>query len=193
MANAQKTDGDDDHEGTLSRRQFIQGVIAASAAASAAGLSTGVMSASSAVLPTTVLTMEQGRALTRIVNHLIPAEGVMPGAGGLGIAAYIDTALAAAPHLRRHFLDLLTALPDADAVSQLSEAELDSLLRRVEHEQSESFDILLQATYSGYYSHPQVQTALEWVDFERLPPRWEPFDSALLDQVRKRGAVYKNL
>jgi hypothetical protein len=186
-------DDESGHDGTISRRRFIHGVIATSATAGLAGLAAGTASASTAATPTSVLNPEQGRVLTRILNQLIPAEGVMPGAGELGVVAYIDKALAAAPHLRRHILGVLGALPDSDVFDQLSEVELERLLRRIEQEQSESFDILVQAAYGGYYSHPQVNAALGWVDIEQPPADWEPFDVALLDPVRKRGPVYRDV
>jgi len=184
------SDNETDRHGTVSRRRFIQGVIATSATAGIVGLPT-VTGATAA--PTRVLTTAQGRALTRVVNQLIPAEGAMPGAGTLGVVEYIDKALAVAPHLRRHILTVLTALPDSATLEQLSAADLDRQLRHIEQEQNESFDILLQATYSGYYTHPRVVAALGWTDFEQLPDHWEPFDVRLLDNVRNRGSIYKDV
>ena len=181
-------DGNGDREATVSRRQFIQGVIATSATAGLVGLPTGAGAA--AVGPPQVLTPEQRRMLTRVVDHLIPAEGAMPGAGDLEVVDYIDRALAVAPHLRRHILNVLRALPDPNKLDRLSESDLDRLLREIEREQNESFDILVQATYSGYYSHPRVNAALGWTDFEQLPHDWQPFDVRLLDGVRKRGPLY---
>ena len=177
-----------DSEGTLSRRQFMQGVMVASAAAAGVAGAPTLAAKASAAPGAKVLTLEQVRVLGAVLNRIIPAEGVMPAAGDLGIAGFIDEALGAAPHLSDHFVRLLTTLPSGDAFTRLSEAGLDSLLHQTEQQQSESFDILIQATYTGYYSHRRVLAGLGWVSDHES----EPFDTTLLDEVRKRGLMYKD-
>ena len=189
MATTKKTGTNEDRESTFSRRRFIQGVMATSAAAGVTGLSADAITALSTDEATTVFTGEQSRTLKSVLNSLIPAEGAMPAAGDLGIAAFVERAAATSSHLRRHIITMLTALPDAHAPRQLSDEELHQRLERVEHEQHDSFDILLQVTYAGYYGHPQVQAALGWVDFEEPQFPLDRFDAALLDRVRARGPL----
>jgi hypothetical protein len=190
MADEQEKDGTADLQETVSRRRFIQGVIAASAAAGIGALST----ATAGTAPQ-VLTADQSRVLASVLNHLIPANGVMPAAGDLGIAGFIDRVLDKAPHLRDPIVGLLAALPNQDVFTRLSDVQVDGLLHRLEQEQNESFDILLQATYTGYYSHPQVLATIGWVDAHESTHELVRFDEALLDEVRKRGRgrTYKDV
>jgi hypothetical protein len=169
----------------ISRRQFME-VVAASAAA-------GVVLPGSASAPASdVLSASQTGTLTAILNRLIPPAGNMPGAGDLGIAAFIQAAVAAAPHLRHHIELALTAASEVQASAQTEDhgRQLDAVLQRLEREQNESFDLLLQAAYTGYYSHPKVLAALRWVDpsdeSQIQPP---PFDVTLLAAVRRRAGL----
>ena len=105
--------------------------------------------------------------------------GSLPGAGDLGMAEFIDRALGVAPHLRRHIVGVLAGLPDEAAFAQLSDTEAERLLRRVEEAQPEAFDILVQATYTGYYSYTQVLTVLGGVDAAALEHQFDRFDAKL--------------
>ena len=187
MADQQEKDGTAD-QGTVSRRAFIQGVIATSAAA---GI--GAFSTAAAGTAPKVLTKEQSRVLELVLNHLIPANGVMPAAGDLGIAGFIDRVMDEAPHLRRPIIRLLAALPDQHVITRLSADQVDGLLHRLEQEQNEAFDILLQATYTGYYSHPQVLATIGWIDPVESTHELVRFDEALLDVVRKRDRTNKSV
>jgi hypothetical protein len=132
-----------------------------------------------------VLTTDQAELLTIVLNRLIPGEGPMPAAGALGIAAFIDGALAAAPHLREQITSVLTALPSVEELRAMSPEVIDDRLRQVERAQPHGFDLLLQATYTGYYRHPSVLEALGGVEsdaegelqLDRFPP-------AVLDRLR---------
>ena len=137
-----------------------------------------------------VLTPEQVRVLAAVLNRLIPADEVMPAAGDAGVAGYIDRVLLDAPHLRRPIIDLLDELHGGSFI-QLSAAEQDKRLRRLASDRAESFEILLHATYTGYYSDADVLTAAGWAAAGSLPP--EPFDHTLLDAVRKRGPIYRDV
>src|SRR5438128_981274 len=104
MADREDSNNDSGQEppSGISRRAFIQGVIAASAA-------TGVVALAEpgAAVPQSagaVLTAEQASRLTLVLDRLIPADGPMPAAGALGIGGFIDKALVAAPNLRPQIL-----------------------------------------------------------------------------------------
>ena len=129
MAERHDIDALIDEQAGISRRQFIQGVMVASAATTALGLPSAVLAAPAASAPPTLLTTPQDGALTTVLNCLIPSDGVMPGAGGLGIATFIDKALIEAPHLRRHIIGIVAMLPDADVLAALPVDELEALLR----------------------------------------------------------------
>jgi hypothetical protein len=173
---------------TISRRQFIHGVMIASA--TAAGLA-ALPSTADGVPPSIAikdLTSEQVQKLTSVLNQIVPGNGVMPAAGDLGVARFIGQALEAAPHLRHHILGVLAALPEGQAFTQLPDtAATDAMLHRLESEQRDSFDLLVQATYVGYYSHARVQEILGWIDRVDAEYQIEPFDVASLEVVRQRG------
>ena len=191
--------------GSVSRREFIQDVVAASAAtgvvvgafatdaqaaASRGDVPTGI-GAGAATGDMAVLTAAQGVALTAALNQLIPAGAGMPAAGDVQVARYIDGVMADAPHLRQPILGLLTQLPDAEQITQLPVAELEARLASLQQAQPEQFAVLLQATYTGYYSHPTVLAKLGW-----LPPgqdQAESFDVRLLDDVIARGPIYRHV
>src|SRR5258708_7066603 len=57
-----------------------------------------------------VLSDDERRLLTAVLNHIIPAGGHAPGAGDIGVSAMIERALASSATLRRLFLDGLVAI-----------------------------------------------------------------------------------
>jgi len=142
--------------------------------------------------PLHILTPEQARLLTDVLNCIVPTEGVMPGAGDLGITTCVDEVLAQAPHLRRSILGLLTQLQNWE-FTHLPDADKEALLRRLEQEQKAPFPILLQVAYNGYYSHPQVLEARGWVPPDESGYQLKPFDPKLLENVRQRGPIYKHI
>ena len=171
--------------GGVSRRTFIQGVLVASAATSVGAL--GPSSMPSAESATTVLTLDQTNALTLVLNRLIPAEGVMPAAGTLGIAGFIDKAIAAAEHLRRPILGVLAALPAGDDLATMNAEALDARLSSIEQADPQAFDLLLQATYTGYYRHPRVLEALGGVESDAEGElQLDRFQPALVKQLETR-------
>ena len=189
----------------ISRRTFIEGVVAASTAAGAvaatarpaaggapastpdAGDGAGVAGDAAAL---EVLTPAQGRLLAAVLNRLVPADGAMPAAGDAGVAGYIDQVLLDAPHLRRPVIDLLDELRWC-RFARLLGAEQDERLRCLAADRPESFDVLLHAAYAGYYSNPGVLMAAGWLPAGSAPS--EPFDQTLLDAVRKRGPIYRDV
>ena len=137
-----------------------------------------------------VLTPEQGRLLAAVLNRLVPADDVMPAAGDAGVAGYIDQALLDAPHLRRPVIDLLDELRGC-GFARLPGPEQDERLSRLAADRAASFDVLLHAAYTGYYSNPSVLAAAGWVPAGSAPA--EPFDQERLDAVRRRGPIYRDV
>lgn len=192
----------------ISRRRFIQGAVAVSAAAGAAALPA---KARGATPPTPrrdaadaagagehagtyrLLTPEQGRVLAVVLNRIVPATDVMPGAGDVGVARFIDGVLVDAPHLRPRIIPLLQEANAGERFASLREAEQDARLREMARREKASFDTLLRAAYTGYYSEPRVLAAIGW-DHQSHPPRPTPsFDVSRLDAVRKRGPIYRSV
>ncbi|MBM3776755.1 MAG: gluconate 2-dehydrogenase subunit 3 family protein [Acidimicrobiia bacterium] len=188
-------------EGSVSRRTFIQSVVAASAATGAAAalppghaeaagaVSAPASPASSAGLK--VLTDEQADLLTAVVNRLVPAEGPMPAAADVGIVEYIDGALADAVHLRQPILGVLDQVRLAGRAVLRAPDALDEVLTRVQASRKEAFETLLHATYAGYYSHPDVLNAIGWVPPEEHVDPTLRFDVAALEDVIQRGPIWR--
>ena len=146
-----------------------------------------------------VLSGPQRALLTAILDSIIPPDGSLPGAGGLGTAKHIDTVVAGSLGLRRLFTDGLAAIEAASRTmfsndfSSLSGEERMDVLREVEAKHPEFFEALVRHTYSGYYSNP---TVVRLLGLEERPPqpkgyRLDPFDAGLLGRVKDRGKIYR--
>ena len=204
MATKPDEEGRRQPDAPISRRTFIEGVVAASTAAGAVA-ATARSAAGSTSTPTSdagdgaraaadvaleVLTPAQGSVLAAVLNRLVPADGAMPAAGDAGVAGYIDQALLDAPHLRRPVIDLLDELRGC-GFARLPGPEQDARLRRLAADRPASFQVLLHAAYAGYYSDASVLAAAGCQPAGSSPP--EPFDRAILDAVRRRGPIYRNV
>ncbi len=198
MARRQDEDARQPPAAPISRRAFIEGVVAASTVAggaavtarAAGGDASGAAPAAGDAAALEVLTREQGRLLAAVLNRLIPADGVMPAAGDAGMTGYIDQVLLDAPRLRRPVIGLLGEL-HGGGFARLADPEQDARLRRVAADRPESFEVLLHAAYTGYYSDPGVLAAAGWAPAGAAPPA--AFDRTLLDAVRRRGPIYRDV
>lgn len=173
--------------GTLSRRALLQSVIVASAAV--AFPRTGAASGTAGAQPRRRARTETA-LLTRVLDRLIPSEGVMPGAGEVGVAQFINDLVVEAPHLRRPIGDILGSVGAANP-APVTDEQMDAALHRAELEHPEEFRLLVHATYTGYYSHPEVLDAIGWVSPDESPNEPEQFDDSRLVAVRRRGPIYR--
>ena len=148
-----------------------------------------------------VFTKTQEELLNGILNRLIPPEDDLPGAGDLGLASYIDPVVAESSDLIRLFLAGLDYLDIAEQETtgrpfgMLSTLEKDETLIRLQATHTEFFDTLLQHTYNGYYTKAGI---LSLIGHEARPPQplgypMKPFDPRLLDNVRERGRLYRDV
>jgi hypothetical protein len=139
--------------------------------------------------------------LSHILNRLVPASDDFPGAGDLGVASYVDTVVGRSAELKRLFAQGLTDIALASQALQgqdffeLAGDQKDVVLRQVETQQPAFFEALVQHTYSGYYSHPAV---IRLLGLEARPPQprgyhLEPLDLTLLDHVKQRGPLYRQI
>ena len=147
---------------------------------------------------TTILTDIQRATLVATLNRLVPARDALPGAGDLGVAVTIEQAMAEAPSLRRTLLGVLRAIEHSGGerdFAALSGEEQDACLRSVEQTNPDSFTLLVEHTYRGYYVLPTVQRAL---GLSGNPPQPEgyhlaPFDPALLAKQRQRAPFWRRI
>lgn len=126
-----------------------------------------------AALPA-VLSEEQKRLLVAVLDRIVPPNGALPGAGGLGVDAAIDRTLALTPKLRRLFLDGLAEIAVAAQretgreLVALDAATQEAVLRAVEEAEPAFFAALVEHTYRGYYVRPEVHAA---IGYTTRPPQ----------------------
>ena len=127
-----------------------------------------------AVPTPTILSDEQRRLLVAVLDRIVPPNGALAGAGGLGVDAAIDATLAQTPRLRRLFLDGLaeiavTAQRQAGQEFLALDAETqERVLRAVEEAAPAFFAALVEHTYRGYYVRPEVHAA---IGYTTRPPQ----------------------
>lgn len=148
------------------------------------------------------LSPDETRTLTGVLDEIIPpsADGQLPGAGALGLAAAIDEAMRKTPDLRPAVVQGLTALAELaagrgspDFAALPGDVRLE-LLNELAAAQPAFLPGLIFHTYVGYYQDPRV---LQGLGMEPRPPHPEGYeletgDLSLLDPVRRRPPMYRN-
>ena len=144
-----------------------------------------------------LFTDEQRQALTAVLDRIIPAEGESPGAGSLGIAQFIENAIAQNPKQRRLFMDGLAKLGIAAArqgdspFQDLPDAGKDEVLRSVESQFSPFFELLVRQCYNGYYTNSEAFHGIGYSlpDSATYQPR--TFNESLLEPQRRRAPFWR--
>ncbi len=138
--------------------------------------------------------------LSAVLDEIIPPseDGRMPGAGEVGLAAYIEEVIGRSPELGPAVEQGLSALDAAareagGAFAELDAATREAVLNGIAGEQPAFLPGLAFQTFTGYYQQPRV---LEGLGLEGRPPHPKGFpleegDLGLLDPVRERGQRYR--
>ena len=152
-----------------------------------------------------VFSPAQRLLLTGVINRIIPPNDKMPGAGTLGIAAFIEDAAATTTSSTRLFNEGLaqiavaagqnSELGSSTGFESLSGAAQDDLLRSIEAANPTFFDELVLQTYNGYYTNPEVFDLVGYKLPKPAPPGAHPelLDVSLLDQQRNREPFWKKV
>jgi hypothetical protein len=143
------------------------------------------------------------RTLACVLDLLIPpsSDGRLPGAGEVGIGARIDQLAERDPGLRAVVaagvaaLDELAHSGGASGFAALAGEGRLAALQEVAKAQPGLVPSLIFHTYAGYYQQGRV---LEGLGLDARPPfpighQLEPFDGALLDPVRRRAKLYRDV
>ena len=143
------------------------------------------------------------RTLTCVLDLLIPpsGDGRMPGAGEVGIGARIDQLTQRDPGLRAVVaagvaaLDAHARAAGASVFAALAGDARLAALHEVAAAQPGFVPSLIFHTYAGYYQEGRV---LQGLGLEARPPfpaghQLDPFDAALLDPVRRRAKLYRDV
>ncbi len=138
------------------------------------------------------------RTFSALLDELIPArDASLPGAGSLGIGAYVEPKLGPSAPLVASGLAALDALArerDAAGFADLPAEDRAALVGEVAAGHPGFLDLLIFHTYTGYYLNPRVSEAL---GLEARPPHPDGYeleagDLSLLESVRKREKLYRD-
>jgi len=148
-----------------------------------------------------VFSPDQRSLLTAVLNRIIPSKDKMPGAGDLGIEAFVEGVVSGNSGLTRMFNEGLAEIAVAagqnptQAFEGLSDASKDELLRAVETAHPVFFDQLVLQTYNGYYTNSEVFKAIGYELPKTPAPGAQPelLDVSLLDQQRQREPFWKKV
>lgn len=144
-----------------------------------------------------LFTEEQRQLLTAMLDRIIPAEGESPGAGRLGIARFIESAVANNPKQRRLLLDglaqvVIAAAHRGDSLFQdLSDAGKDEVLRDIESQFSPFFELMVRQCYNGYYTSSEVFESIGYSLPNSVTYQPRPFDESLLEPQRRRAPFWR--
>ena len=142
------------------------------------------------------------RALVKsVADRIIPPDQGFPGAGELGVADYIDGIAAGSEDIKRLFAHGLSRIEggaqgrSATGFAALPDEQKDDVLRELEAGEPGFFEELVRHTYNGYYTNPTIIARL---GLEVRPPQplgydLEPGDLTLLENVKKRGRMYREV
>ena len=134
-----------------------------------------------------------------VLDELIPARGAsLPGAGSLGVGAYVAAKLGdSTPFVASGLaaLDALAREAGAAEFADLPPGERAPLLNEVEASQPGFVGSLLFHLYSGYYQDPRVLAAIGLAPRPPYPQGYEleTGDLGLLDPVRSRAKLYRDV
>jgi hypothetical protein len=144
---------------------------------------------------------DERRALASVLDQIIPEsrDGTLPGAGQIGLAAYIEETQRKTPELRPAIDEGLTALGEilgargAARLEDLDGAQRLEVMNELVAKAPAFVPGLVFHTYVAYYQHARVVEAL---GLEPRPPHplgyaLESGDLSLLDAVRRRGPIFR--
>lgn len=146
----------------------------------------------------------EGRLLDALLDEIVPAgaDGRVPGAGVLGVAAFLAERAADDPALAdsiRKALTVTARLADDHGahLEALDAAGRVAVVEALERESPEAFAALLRHTYMGYYSRADIRPHFGLSSRPTQPdgyavPDDDPDEmAALLAPVRARGRCYR--
>ena len=139
--------------------------------------------------------------LALVLDELIPPrpDGLLPGAGTLGVGAVVEHAAAGTPELGQMLthglaaLDAVACRSGAEGFGALSPTDRVAALRDMEQSEPMFLSTLLMLACVGYYSAEPVVASLKGSARSPHPLVYdlEPDDLSLLDAVRARGKLYR--
>jgi hypothetical protein len=146
---------------------------------------------------------EQARSLASLLDEIIPpsSDGKLPAAGGLGVIAYVESALQQMPVLKPPIVQGLSVLEEvagrckSERFASLAKRDRLEVLEELASVDAAFLPTLTFLAFVGYYRDGRIVEAL---GLEPRPPHpggyeMPPNDFSLLDQVRKRAKLYRDV
>ncbi len=172
------------------RRRFLGTSLAAPA------LVTAIQPAASAAPP---LRDDERAAMRIAMDLIIPAGDGMPSATDAGGMGYVERLLPREPGVAAQLTQSLAVVEAYSARSydrpfrQLSHTEQVFVLKDMEATAPAQFVTLRDLIYESYYTQPEIwkRIGYELYPTDHTGPHMAPFDEALIEDVRKRGKLYR--
>jgi hypothetical protein len=143
------------------------------------------------------------RALASVLDEIIPPGGArkLPGAGELGLATFVAEFAQTMPVLQPVIeqglatLTRLAASRDSRGFASLSATDRAAVLSELAAADQMFLPTLTFVAYVGYYQNPRIVTALGLEPRAPHPKGYEmePNDLSLLEPVRRRGKIYREV
>ena len=138
--------------------------------------------------------------VTAVLNRIIPASEKLPGGGEIAVD-YLDEAISGSSQLKRIFshglfqVEISAYRLFTEGFPSLTGEQMDSVLRMVEAEEAEFFDLLVRQTYNGYYIDPRI---VKLVGLQARPPQplgysVDQGNIKLIENVMNRGLAYRKV
>ena len=134
-------------------------------------------------------------SLSAVLDALVPPDGDLPGAGGLGLGQAVRSGARQAEPLGVGASRVLDALPAG--FGELTSDQQVEQLALLEQRDPAAFGALVNLTYNAYYTDPRVLERIEAkTGYAARPPQPEgyelpPFDEQLLEVVRQREPFWR--
>lgn len=143
------------------------------------------------------LTAANRAVLAAVLDELLPAstDGKLPSASDIGLVEHVERALGQIPAVAPVIAEGLAKVVQSGDFAAAPSGQRTQLVKRIESEDATFLLTLMFIAYSGYYQNERVIAGL---GLEPRPPHprgyaMEPNDLSLLDGVRRRPTMYREV
>ena len=143
---------------------------------------------------------EQTQLFIQIANCIIPPTDNLPGAGNIDILDNKECAFGITPKQENHIIEFLDKTSKTSFnilqshFEDLTEANKIQILKKIESNNPNLFNSMIQIVYSGYYSNPNVLKAKQLPVKAFQPDGFEmkPFGKSSVKKVLNGGKKYRS-